>query len=114
LHRIRIKSKQLRYAAEAATPVIGKPAQRTAAAAERVQTVLGEHHDAVAAVGWLRDEWTSDSTTRGSSAVSPTVSFEVGRLVAESSRRQRKAGRHWVSAWNKLRSKKRRSWLSRH
>ena len=30
LHRIRIKSKQLRYAAEAATPVMGKAARRTA------------------------------------------------------------------------------------
>ncbi len=30
LHRIRIKAKQLRYAAEAATPVMGKAARRTA------------------------------------------------------------------------------------
>ena len=63
LHRIRIKSKQLRYAAEAATPVIGKAARRTASAAEHVQTVLGEHHDAVAAEAWLRDEWADEATS---------------------------------------------------
>ena len=63
LHRIRIKSKQLRYAAEAATPIIGAPARRTASAAERVQTVLGEHHDAVAAEEWLREQWADGSST---------------------------------------------------
>jgi CHAD domain-containing protein len=114
LHRIRIKSKQLRYAAEAATPVVGKRAERTAVAAERVQTVLGAHHDAVAAETWLRNEWTSDNVASGFSTVSPGVSFEVGRLVAEARHRQRKAGGHWIRAWDKLRSKKCRSWFSTH
>ncbi len=54
LHRIRIAAKQLRYASEAASPVIGKPAVRTAQRAEALQTVLGDHHDAVAAEEWLR------------------------------------------------------------
>nr|MBF6557544.1 CYTH and CHAD domain-containing protein [Acidimicrobiales bacterium] len=40
LHRIRIRAKELRYAAESATPVIGEPARRTAMAAENVQNVL--------------------------------------------------------------------------
>jgi CHAD domain-containing protein len=110
LHRIRIKSKQLRYAAEAATPVIGRPARRTASAAEDLQTVLGKHHDAVAAETWLREEWTGDSSI-GTHFVSPTVSFEVGRLVSEARRRQRKAQRGWPAVWAKLRTRKRRRWL---
>ncbi len=112
LHQIRIKSKQLRYAAEAAAPVIGKPARRTASAAERLQTILGQHHDAVAAEVWLRDEWTGDSSFGTAHAVPPGVSFEVGRLVAEARRRQRTSRPHWPHAWTKLRHPKRRRWLS--
>ena len=54
LHRIRIRSKQLRYACEAASTVIGRPARKMAKAAERLQTELGNHHDAVEAEKWLR------------------------------------------------------------
>jgi CHAD domain-containing protein len=114
LHRIRIKSKQFRYAAEAATPVIGKPARRTASAAEHLQTVLGRHHDAVAAEAWLREEWTGDSSIGTPFVLPPNVSFEVGRLVAEARRSQRKSRREWPDAWAKLRQPKRRRWLSRH
>ena len=111
LHQIRIKSKQLRYAAEAASPVIGAPARRTASAAEHVQTVLGEHHDAVAAEVWLREEWAEDG--RGhSAAASPAVSFEAGRLVAEARRRQQESRERWTDAWIKLRRPKRLQWLS--
>jgi CHAD domain-containing protein len=112
LHRIRIKSKQLRYAAELATPVIGKPARRTASAAERVQTVLGQHHDAIAAEAWLRNEWTDDSA-RPAPASSPALAFEAGRLVAEAQQRQRRAEGHWWHAWAKLHEPKRRKWLPR-
>jgi CHAD domain-containing protein len=111
LHQIRIKSKQLRYAAEAATPVIGKPARRTAVAAEHVQTVLGEHHDAVAAEAWLRDEW-AEAEGGHSATVSPAVTFEAGRLVAEANHRQQESREQWTDAWAKLRKPKRLRWLS--
>src|SRR6266536_2748441 len=42
LHRIRIRAKRCRYAAEAAVPVIGEPARAFAKAVERLQEVLGE------------------------------------------------------------------------
>jgi CHAD domain-containing protein len=109
LHRIRIKSKQLRYAAELAAPVIGKPARRTASASEHVQTVLGRHHDAVAAEAWLRDEWTDQSP-----APSAAVAFEAGRLVAEAAQHRREAEGQWWSAWAKLRDPRRRRWLPSH
>lgn len=44
-HRARIKAKRARYAAEAAAPVLGKPSKH----AKRLQTLLGEHQDAVVA-----------------------------------------------------------------
>jgi CHAD domain-containing protein len=114
LHRIRIKSKQLRYAAEAATPVMGKPAQRTASAAEDVQTILGEHHDAVAAEAWLRDEWVDPAGNTTSPRISPAVCFEVGRLVADAQHRQGDSTARWAVAWAKLRKPKRLRWMSSH
>jgi CHAD domain-containing protein len=47
LHESRKAAKRMRYAAEAARPVLGKDARRVAAAAKAAQTVLGEHHDSV-------------------------------------------------------------------
>jgi CHAD domain-containing protein len=112
LHQIRIKSKQLRYAAEAATPVIGKAARRTAVAAESIQTVLGRHHDAVAAEDWLRREFTDEDAGGNSAWASPVVSFEVGRLVAEARYRRGESEEDWVDAWAKLRNSKRIKWLT--
>ncbi len=97
LHKIRIRSKQLRYAAEAATPVLGKPARRVANAAESVQTVLGDHHDAVAAEQWLR---------RQALAGTRSAAFSAGLLVAGEQRRQTKLRRAWRSVWVELDPKK--------
>ena len=47
LHEVRKTAKQVRYAGEATTPVLGKDARRLAASAESVQDVLGEHQDSV-------------------------------------------------------------------
>ncbi len=97
LHRIRIRAKQLRYAAETAGPVLGKPARRLAAAAEDLQTVLGEHHDAVTAEQWLRHQ--AQSGTR-------SAAFSAGVLVAGERRRQRTLRRRWHSVWDGLDRKK--------
>jgi CHAD domain-containing protein len=111
LHGIRIKAKQLRYAAEAAAPAIGKPAQQTASAAERVQTVLGDHHDAVAAEAWLRSEWGGNRTETSPPIAVPALSFEAGLLAADARARQRAAQRDWGEAWSGLRRPKSRRWL---
>lgn len=103
LHRIRIAAKQLRYASESAVPVVGKRADRMAAAAEALQTVLGEHHDAVAAEEWLRASVAS---------LTPAASFEAGRLAAEQEWRQRELRREWRRVWDELDRKKLRHWLA--
>lgn len=54
LHRIRILSKRLRYAAEAIEGAAGEQAASLAKSAERLQDVLGELNDAVTACGLLR------------------------------------------------------------
>lgn len=48
-HEARIKAKQARYAAEAVSDVLGRPAARLASAAKAVQEVLGDHQDAAIA-----------------------------------------------------------------
>ncbi|MEA2591896.1 MAG: hypothetical protein QOD62_1727 [Actinomycetota bacterium] len=49
LHEVQKCAKDLRYAAEAAVPVLGTPARKLAAAAQELQEVLGGLHDAVVA-----------------------------------------------------------------
>jgi len=49
LHEARKAAKQARYAAEVAAPVIGRPARKFARRMKKVQSVLGEHQDAVIA-----------------------------------------------------------------
>jgi CHAD domain-containing protein len=102
LHRIRIAAKQVRYAAELATPVMGRDARRLARAAEELQTVLGEHHDAVAAEQWLSH--IAQTTTQAGSYV-------AGRLAADQYQRQRRLRRQWRSVWDELDTKDMRRWL---
>ncbi len=102
LHGMRIRAKELRYAAESATPVMGKPARRTAAAARSAQKVLGEHHDAVGAELWLRDQ-----AMRGTVA----ASYSAGRLAAGRARSQSKLRRRWRSVWRRLDRRRLRRWF---
>jgi len=55
LHEVRIAAKRVRYAAEAARPVIGVPAKSVAEAMAAIQETLGDHQDAVVERQWLRD-----------------------------------------------------------
>jgi CHAD domain-containing protein len=102
LHRIRINSKQLRYAAESAEPVIGKTARRTARRAEDLQATLGDQHDSVAAVEWL-ERAASDGTA--------AASFAAGVMAAEGRRQQTKLRRRWEHDWDSLRSNHATHWL---
>jgi len=55
LHEVRKAAKRARYAAETMAPVYGRPAKRFAKAAKRVQSILGDQHDAVVAQSELRE-----------------------------------------------------------
>jgi CHAD domain-containing protein len=54
LHALRIRLKDLRYGCETVALVEGGPARKTAKAAERLQSKLGDLHDARSSVDWLR------------------------------------------------------------
>jgi CHAD domain-containing protein len=101
LHEIRIGAKRLRYAAEAADPVVGKRARRVAAAAEGLQTQLGEHHDAVIAEEWLR---------KRAKGASSKVAFSAGQLASEQIRRQHHFRKNWRAGWKKI-NRSARNWL---
>jgi CHAD domain-containing protein len=101
LHKIRIRAKRLRYAAEAAEAVVGKKASRVAASAEGLQTQLGDHHDAVVAEAWLRIR---------AKGVSPKVAFSAGLLAGEQIRRQQLYREDWRAGWVKV-DRRAREWL---
>ncbi len=101
LHGMRIWAKELRYAAEMATPVIGKAARRSAVAAEEAQTVLGEHHDSVTAESWLRGQ-----AMNGTNA----TSYSAGRLAAEQDRLARRLRHQWRQVFHELDQKRLRRW----
>jgi CHAD domain-containing protein len=99
LHRIRILAKRVRYAAEAAAPVVGKVASRFADAAAGLQDVLGDHQDSVTAQAWLR------GTGKGARA------FVAGELCATE---RDAAGRdrvEWLKVWKKVDRKRLRRWM---
>jgi CHAD domain-containing protein len=99
LHATRIETKRVRYGAEALVPVFGKRATRFAAAAERLQEVLGEHQDAVVAMTWLAD--------RGLGADDPAVTFMAGRLAELEAVARDRARETWPKAWMGLERRKR-------
>jgi CHAD domain-containing protein len=101
LHHTRILAKRARYAAEAAAPVVGQEAQRFAKAAAGLQTVLGEHQDAVVAQGWLR-----------ANAGGGRRALAAGQLLARESARAAAARADWPRAWKLLNRKKLRAWLA--
>lgn len=101
LHEARIRAKRVRYAAETMIPIYGKPARRFARRAADLQTVLGEHQDAVLAIGWLRAQ-AGGTTARGA--------FVAGELAGVEHLAQAHAREAWPAAWKALRPKKYRFW----
>jgi CHAD domain-containing protein len=102
LHRVRILAKRCRYAAEAAAPVVGKPARRLAEAVAGLQGVLGDLNDAVIAEAWLRA-----AVTRGPAA----QALVAGELVARQRQRAAACRTAWPAAWKRASAKRLRSWL---
>ena len=101
LHRVRILAKRCRYASEAVAPVVGKPARRFASAVADLQTVLGDHQDAVVAEGWLREAATA----------LPRAALVCGELIALQREEARRHREDWKKAWKAASSKKLRAWL---
>ncbi len=101
LHEVRIHAKRCRYASEAVTSVVGRPAQRLAEAVAGVQTVLGDFHDAIVAEQWLR------SAAPGGT----DKALVAGELIALERQEAAALRASWKSAWKAASAKKLRAWL---
>jgi CHAD domain-containing protein len=73
--------------------VIGRAARRTAHRAKDLQTVLGDHHDAVTAQEWLQGVALEGTGSAG---------FAAGQLACATQRQQRQLRRAWRSTWATL------------
>jgi CHAD domain-containing protein len=103
LHRIRIAAKQLRYASEAAAPVMGKAAKRTARSAKSLQEILGDQHDAVVADAWLAQQ---------AAWCSPAGAFAAGRWSSLQAVAQQRSRQEWRTVWRQLNNSSRTAWLN--
>jgi CHAD domain-containing protein len=107
LHRLRIRAKQARYAAELAVGAVGKPAQKLADRLGALQDVLGEHQDACVARSWLRAVAVGES---------PEVALAAGQLMEIERTEALEHRLAWPTAWEAVRKEAQkenlRAWLS--
>lgn len=101
LHAVRIAAKHLRYALEALEPLVGSRVRCLARRAERLQSILGEEHDAVVLARRLHG-------VEGD----PGAAFAAGELAMLEAGAAEKARSRWRSAWQAVSRKDRRFWRS--
>lgn len=89
LHDLRILGKKLRYAAELAAGVGGRPVRTLVKATKRLQDVLGEHQDACIA----------ETRLRGLTPTDVDQAFVAGRLVERERVRQATMRATWYEAF---------------
>jgi CHAD domain-containing protein len=104
LHEARKAAKRARYAAEAAKPTFGKNAGRFAKGMKGVQSVLGEHQDAVTARAAAR-EIGIHAHLAGENA------FSFGLLAGHAHRDTQELQRQAKLTWERASRRKARRWL---
>ncbi|MEI5520777.1 CYTH and CHAD domain-containing protein [Streptomyces brasiliscabiei] len=98
MHEARKKTKRTRYAAEAAHPLLGKPAKALVKDMKSLQTLLGDHQDSVMAREALRDLAHQAHAAPGESA------FTYGLLYGREERRAELAEAALPGTWAKIRA----------
>jgi len=104
LHEARKAAKRARYASEAMAPAIGKQASRFAKQMKKVQSVLGDHQDAVIA-RQVERELGIGAHLAGENAFSYGLLY--GRDTCDAERLQAQAWR----TWNRASRPRYRSWM---
>jgi len=104
LHRLRIRAKRARYAADVAAPVVGRPARRLAKRLGSLTDVLGDLHDLTVAETWLRAAGRDDGP--GGSAAGPSSdaldrALVAGLLIAAGRREERRLRKAWWPVWRR-------------
>ncbi|WP_326582813.1 CYTH and CHAD domain-containing protein [Streptomyces sp. NBC_00481] len=96
MHEARKKTKRTRYAAEAAGPLLGKPAKALVKDMKSLQSLLGDHQDSVMAREALRDLAHQAHAAPGESA------FTYGLLYGREERRAELAEGALPEVWAKI------------
>ncbi|MEH0633696.1 CYTH and CHAD domain-containing protein [Streptomyces bottropensis] len=96
MHEARKKTKRTRYAAEAAHPLLGKPAKALVKDMKSLQSLLGDHQDSVMARQALRDLAHQAHAAPGESA------FTYGLLYGREERRAELAEEALPKTWAKV------------
>ncbi|MEX5215662.1 MAG: CYTH and CHAD domain-containing protein [Nitrospiraceae bacterium] len=102
LHRVRIKVKRARYAAELAETTVGRPASRFIQRAKDLQDILGMHQDAVVAEERVRS-YMDGSRSR-------PAAFAAGRMVERQHQRKLRAREQFAEVWKKLEKRGKKAW----
>lgn len=95
LHEARKAAKRLRYVLEAAEPALGKKAKRLRKRVKGVQSILGDHHDAVVARPVLRE-------LGGRARLDGANGFTFGVLHGLEQDRADRLEAEMVSAWERV------------
>jgi CHAD domain-containing protein len=102
LHKIRIKIKRARYAAELVEPSVGKAATRFIKRACALQDILGSHQDAIQAEAHVRAFLKQSSNVR--------AAFVAGRMVERARERRNEARKNMRNVWNGLLKRGEKAW----
>ena len=97
LHRLRIRSKRVRYAAELAEPSIGKPARRFIRQVRKLQDLLGDCQDTVIIEEHLQNYLRSSRRVK--------AAFTTGLIVERLRQRRAQVRRAFPSRWAKLKKR---------
>jgi len=103
-HRARIRAKHARYAAEALTPVFGKPAKRLAAQLEVVTELLGRHQDASVAAEIAAE-------LAAGNGVGGKAGYCLGLLYDQQRDEVRRVRRKMAKVWPDIAHPRWRRWL---
>ena len=102
LHRLRIRTKRVRYAAELAEPCIGKPITRLIRQVRKFQDLLGEHQDTVMIEEQLQNFLHSSRRVK--------AAFTTGLIVERLRRRRARVRLAFPYRWRKLKKRANAVW----
>lgn len=94
-HRLRIRTKRLRYAMEMIDEMTGRRGRKAVKRLVEMQDLLGSHHDAVIAIAWLRH-------FAGTANAPPASLLAAGALIQSLHRLQIKLTTRSLDRWKKL------------
>ena len=103
LHKIRIKTKRARYAAELARSSVGKPASRFIKSARAVQDLLGLHQDAIQAERHVRQFLKYSTSVR--------AGFVAGRMAERQQQRRKLVRQSMKPLFKKLLKRGKKVWV---